>query len=178
MESWSTKQFVCKSFIVSCLYYNFMWKLSGVLDSRNNKECPVLASSAAGACRPRDSCNNLLERLLSCSIRWRSKVSLVDYCVYLRVWWCARVCERGPPSARPHAAPTHVAAAPHRGPQPIAISRCQTRYPLPAARYRWTSIRALIDTCHSNWSNWKRIRPQHLRGRYRNKQSIDNQKDN
>lgn len=59
-----------------------------------------------------------------CSIRWRSKVSLVDYCVYLRVAWlclcggavCVRASGSGPPSARPHASPTHVAGAPHSRP--------------------------------------------------------------
>lgn len=77
------------------------------------------------------------------SIRWRSKVSLVDYCVYLRVACvgAARVCERdGPPSARPHAAPTHVAGAPSRGPHSLSLF-CQTAT---GAGHRY----ALIDVRH------------------------------
>lgn len=52
-----------------------------------------------------------------CSIRWRSKVSLADYCVYLRVRLCVcGVCVWVGHPARPHAAPTHGAGAAHSRP--------------------------------------------------------------
>lgn len=87
-----------------------------------------------------------------CSIRWRSKVSLADYCVYLRdvrVWWWMRVCACvravvGHPARGHTRSPPTWKGRRSRGPRPCHPPLCTlcsvAGKPLPRAAVRSAAV--------------------------------------